>query len=166
MTGAMWVLDRSGAELAPVASGPVPSRSVAAKVLGRVRSPKFAEGLHLSARLMGDLPLAPSVALHVLGVPGVVRIEFDAERAHAARAEGDLVIDAEEWRAIALGAEADRVWPSDFAALCRRKQGEPSWRIDTETALAGAQPDAREEWSAARVLERIGADVLSIELPV
>lgn len=158
MAGAMWISNRSEANEA------LPSRPVAAKVLGRVRSPKFAEALGLSARLMGDLPLAPSLALHVLGVPGVVRIELDADRAEAARAEGELVFDAEEWQAIALGAEADRIWPSDFAAFCRRKQGEPSWRVEAETALAGAQPDADEEWSAARVLERVGAEVLSIEL--
>ena len=139
----------------------------AAKVLtrGLVRPLRFAEALELPAALLAALPVAPSLGLHVAGVPGVVRVELDAERAEAARAEGELVFDAGEWRALVLGAEADRAWSRDLVAFCQRKRSEPAWRIEQETALAGAQPDPREQWSAARVLERLGADVLSIELP-
>lgn len=124
----------------------------------------FSDALAMPAALLPELPAPPSLALLVSGVPGVVRVELDAVRASAMREEGELVLDASEWRALVLGAEADRAWPADLAALCRRKESEPAFRIDAETALAGAQPDRCERWSAARVLERLGAHVVSIEL--
>lgn len=136
-------------------------RTRPAKVLGR---PRFAEAVALSARRIVELPLPPSLGLHVPGVPGVVRVELDRAEAEAARREGELVLDRDEWYALVLGAEADRLWPSDLAALCRRKVSEPSFRIDAESALAGAQPDPGESWSVARVLSRVGADLLSIDL--
>lgn len=130
----------------------------------RARTLRFGEALALPARSLGDLPLAPSLALRVAGVPGYVRVELEAGRAEAARSADEVVLDAAEWRAIALGAEADRLWASDFAALCARKRSDRAFRIDEEVALASAQPDAREEWPAARVLERVGAEVVAIEL--
>jgi hypothetical protein len=136
----------------------------AAPKLVRTRALPYEEALALPARLLGELPLAPSMGVHVRGVPGVVRIELDPARAEIARSEGEITIDADEWRAISFGAEADRLWPADFAALCARKQSEPSFRIEPEMALAGAQIDPDRVWNAQRVLERIGADVLSIDL--
>lgn len=138
------------------------ARARPAKVLAR--APRFAEALALSARRIVEMPLPPSLGLHVPGVPGVVRVELDRAEAEAARREGELVLDRDEWCALVLGAEADRLWPSDLAALCRRKVSEPSFRIDAESALAGAQPDRRESWSVARVLSRVGADLLSIDV--
>lgn len=133
------------------------------KVLGR--GPRFPEALGLPAEWLAELPLPPSMALHVQGVVGVVRIELDDDAARVAREEGDLVVDADEWRNVALGAQSDRLWQADFAALCRRKRAEPAFRIDRETALAGARPDRNESWTVARVLERVGAEVLTLELP-
>lgn len=138
------------------------ARARPAKVLGRAL--RFGEALSLSARQLAALPLPPRLGLHVPGVPGIVRVELDPAEAGASRAEGELVLDRGEWRALVLGAEADRLWPSDLAALCRRKVSDPSFRIDVESALAGAQPDPRESWSVARVLSRVGAELLSIEL--
>lgn len=135
---------------------------VAPKVLGRVL--RFAEALDLPARWLGSLPLAPSLALHVPKVPGVVRVEFDPALARAARRGADIVLDAHEWRALVLGVEADRLWPADLAALCSRKRSEPAWRIEPEAALAGAQPVSCEPWTVRQVLERADAHVLSIEL--
>lgn len=135
----------------------------APKVLGR--SSRFVEALAFSARLLGELPLPPSFGLHVQGVPGVVRVALEPSAAERARAEGEVVLDRGEWHAVVLGAEADRLWPVDFAALCRRKRSEPAFRIEPETTLAGAQPDPAEEWSVAGVLERVGADVLAIDVP-
>jgi hypothetical protein len=138
-----------------------------AKVLTRsaVWPGRFTEALELPARLLPELPAPPSLGLHVPGVPGVVRVELDPDRALAARSEGELVIDASEWSALVVGAEADRTWSADLVAFCARKLSERAWRIEAETALAGAQPDPGESWTAARVIERLGAQVLSIELP-
>ncbi len=120
-----------------------------------------AEALELPADLLAELPLPPKLALHVPGVPGIVRVLLDAE---GEGEPGALTFDAEEWRAIVLGAQADRLWPSTFVALCARKRDEPAWRIDAEMALAGAQPDPRQRFSVARVLSRLGAQVLAIEV--
>lgn len=134
-----------------------------AKVLARMSRPlRWAEALELPGILIADLPQPPSLALRVPGVPGVVRLQ--PTRAAQADANADVVLDADEWKAVVLGAEADRLWRADFAGLCARKRSDPGWRIDADVALAGARPDPRERWSAARVLERIGAEVLAIEL--
>lgn len=133
-----------------------------AKVLGR--APRFPEVLSVPAALIAELPLPPSLGLHVPGIPGLVRVELDPAEADASRREGALVLDREEWRALVVGAEADRLWPDDLVTLCRRKIREPGFRIDPEVALAGAQPDLRESWSVGRVLARVAAEPRSIEL--
>jgi hypothetical protein len=133
-----------------------------AKLLGRVRfaRPQWSEALDLPAELLGALPLPPRILVHVPSVPSLVVIHLDIpERI------GDVAIDAGEWLAIVRGAEADRMWSADFATLCLRKLAEPSFRIDGETALHGAQPDPGVRWTARAVLERIGAEVISIDLP-
>ena len=132
----------------------------ASKVSGR---PAIAweDALELPAALLPDLPMPPRIALHVPGIPEVVRVELAGEPSDG------LTLDAEEWRALVVAAEADRVWPRDLVALLARKRtasSERPWRIDRETALAGAQPDPFEAWSAREVLARLGAVVLSIEL--
>jgi hypothetical protein len=134
--------------------------------LGSVRpiALRYSEALALPAALLPDLPVVPTLGLHVPSVPGIVRVALDEARAELARQEGEVVIDADEWRAIVQGAEADRLWPAQLAAFCARKRAEPAWRIEPEIALAGAQPDPNEQWSARRVLQRIGAEVLSIDL--
>lgn len=136
----------------------------APKLLGGPRVPKvrWEEALELPAEVLGSLPLTPRLTLHVGGVPGLVVI--DLEPASAPTSEGELRFDAAEWRAIVVAASADRVWPMDFVSFCRRKRDEPAWRIEEETALAGAQPDPRERWSARRVLARIGAELVSIDV--
>ncbi len=135
-----------------------------AKVLSRADRPlRWAEALELPGTLIADLPCPPALSLRVGGLSCLVRL--DSAIGSTRSASGDqVVLDADEWRAIVLGAEADRLWSRDFAGLCARKRSDPSWRIDAEVALAGAQPDERERWSAARVLERVGAEVVAIEL--
>ncbi len=137
-----------------------------AKLLGRAVRPRalrFGEALSVPARDLAELPLPPSLVLRAAGLERLVRVELGASAPEPS--EGELVLDADEWRAIGLGAEADRLWPADLAALLRRKASDPSFRITGEVALAGAQPDPAEAWSAAQVLERIGAEVVAVELP-
>ncbi len=161
----MVALARTRDELAPSGSTSElrPARTILSRLL---RSPalRFGEALSLPSRDLADLPLPPSLVLRVDGVAGYVRVELRADAAEEARASGELVIDAAEWRALSLGAEADRVWPAGFAALCAEKK-RAGLRFTPELALDGAQPDVREQWSAARVLERLGAEVVSLELP-
>lgn len=138
-------------------------RRRSAKRLMRARRPlRWEEALDLPGALLPELPLPPTLALRVPGVAGLVRVVPAAAEGSSSAAE--VVLDADEWRAVVLGAEADRLFSAGFTALCARKRSEPRWRIGPEVALDGARPDPRERWSAARVLERIGAEVISIEL--
>lgn len=141
--------------LAPAAHPSLPS---AKPLAGRLLSPLAAEVLRFPARYLLELPLAPALALHVPGLDAAVRISIDGDAD-----EGELALDPDEWRALVVGVEADRVWPRDLAALLRRKASEPAYRVGALDALAGAQPDPRETWDLASVLDRLGAELLSVE---
>jgi hypothetical protein len=136
---------------------------------------RWTEALELPGAVLPELPLPPTIDVRVAGISGVVRLDTGARSACAEglggqRERGErgqdarVQIEAEEWRAIVLGAEADRLFARDFLALCARKRSDPTWRIDLESTLAGARPDANERWSAWRILDRIGARVVAIHL--
>lgn len=134
-----------------------------AKTLGSLPPPAVtgpvAEVCSLPARWLFDLPEPVELALHVPGIPEVVRIDLDGEREE----DESLWLDADEWVALAVGAEADRAWAPDLRAWLERKQAEPSFRLSAELTLAGAQPDRDETWSVGRVLRRLGATLLSVD---
>ena len=134
--------------------------AAAKRLSGRPLPVWGAEVLSMPARLLLELPLSPSLALHVPGVEGIVRVSADGEAD-----EGDLGFDLDEWRALVLGVEADRVWPLDLTAFCRRKAAEPAYRLEPVDALAGGQPDPRETWDLATVLDRLGVELLGVEMP-
>lgn len=119
---------------------------------------RFEEALDIPAELLGDLPLPPRIAIKIDSLPETIVLALDGGSADG------VALDASEWRAIARGAAADRVWPADFASLCHRKLTEPAWRIEDETALSGAQIDRDARWTAREVLDRIGAEVIAIDL--
>jgi len=52
----------------------------------------------------------------------------------------------------------------DFVDLCRRKGGEPTYRVGLVDALAGGQPDPAERWGVSRVLSRWGVELLAVDL--
>jgi len=139
-----------------------PSKTpVAAKYLAmrapRSRSDWASEISMLCARYLFELPLTPSLALRVPGVDGVVRIGAGTPGAA-------MGFDGDEWRALVTATEADRVWPGDFVDLCRRKGGEPTYRVGLVDALAGGQPDPAERWGVSRVLSRWGVELLAVDL--
>jgi hypothetical protein len=117
----------------------------------------------LPAWLLESLPRAATLFLRVPGHEGVVAIATSRERAEAERRSAAVVLDPCEWSAIVTAAESDRVWPSDFRALCARKASSREWTIDLETALAGARADGSRGWTVGRVLERLGAQLVGAE---
>ena len=119
------------------------------------------EALALPAILLARLPAPPRLGLHVPGLTGVVRVDPIGEDDDGD--PDDVVFDADEWAALVVATEADRVWPADFRTFCGRKRAEPEWRLELPEALAGGQPDRRESWDLGRVLRRLGANVLSLE---
>jgi len=136
----------------------LPPVAAAKPLSGRPQSPWGAELQGLPASLLFALPVSPALALHVPGVEGVVRITRDGE------SDDGLAFDLDEWAALVLGAEADRLWERDFAVICRRKLTEPAYRVDSTDTLAGAQPDPSESWDVGAVLDRLGAQLLSVDL--
>jgi len=145
---------------------PVAAHEPAAKALGgRPRSagseaPVWcAEVSTIPARVLFALPISPSLAVHVLGIEGAVRFNVDGEEAEP----GDVSFDLDEWHALVLATEADRVWPQDFRAICQRKLDEPAYRLELFDALAGAQPDPSERWDVGAILDRLGANLLSVD---
>ena len=141
----------------PLPSLPLPS----AKTLGRPRDP---EVLTLAASLLADLPRPPTLSLHVPGVPGVVYVDTGAGAAAVAGDAERRAFGAAEWRALVLGVEADRVWPADLQRFARRMESEPHWRLSAEEALAGAQPDRSRRWTLGELLERVGAQLVAVEI--
>jgi hypothetical protein len=124
----------------------------------------WSEALQFPAGWVLDLPRAVELALHVPGVLGVVRASRTKDVLVGAYAAGEIAFDAAEWRAIVEGVQSDRIWPQDFRAFCERKRDEPELSLTAEIALAGAQPDRGEQWTLARVLRRIGAEVIAIDV--
>lgn len=117
-----------------------------------------AEVGQLPARVLLELPAPPVLGLHVPGVDGVLRVSVDGEGE-----PGEIGLDRDEWHALVVGVEADRVWPRDLVAMLRRKATEPTYRLDLLDALAGGQPDPEESWDLAAVLDRLDAALLSVE---
>jgi hypothetical protein len=122
------------------------------------------EARSIGAALLGDLPAAATLYLRVPGHDGLVAIATSAERAELERGSGMIVFDAAEWGALVVAAESDRVWPADLREICARKAGAADWALDLETALGGARADAPRGWSVGRVLDRIGAELVQVQV--
>ncbi|GAB5544327.1 MAG: hypothetical protein SangKO_040870 [Sandaracinaceae bacterium] len=129
------------------------SQEIRAELLGGLPRVPDHGALACPARLWLEMPRPAVLRLHVPGVPGVVSID----------GTDGLVFDADEWAALVEGVAADRVWPTDFRGFCARKAAEPAWRLELDEALAGAQPDRERALSVCELLERVGAQLLSID---
>jgi hypothetical protein len=65
---------------------------------------------------------------------------------------------------LAVGVQAERLWPADFKGFCLRKLHDPSFRLTAQAALAGAQADDGLAWSLGRVLQWLELEPLSVDL--
>jgi hypothetical protein len=111
-------------------------------------------------------------AEYLAGLPIPVRIHLqDSAIAHQIRWTSEpvappseaLVFDADEVRALAVGVQAERLWPADFRGFCLRKRLDPSFRVTEGLALAGAQPEAGPAWSLGRVLRWLELELRGVE---
>jgi hypothetical protein len=124
--------------------------------------------LNLPAELVPDLPSPVTLWLAIEGAPA--RVQLTTRRCEDAQAEcpdrslADVIVfDREEFRALIIAAEADRIWRKDLLGLCFDKWRRPDHRLTVEDALAGANPDPQ-HWSLERVLARLGATLERLEL--
>ncbi len=115
------------------------------------------------AQLLAALPRPTTLRLQIPGFDRVVTIATSVELASMEREAGALVFDAMEWSALVAATEADRLWPTDLREICGRKMKTPSFTLDLECALGGARIGASPGWSMGRVLDRVGAQLLSVE---
>jgi hypothetical protein len=112
-------------------------------------------------------------AQHLNGLPVSVRIDLQATGINqpihwasepiAVPTDG-VFFDADEVRAIAIGVQSERLWPSDFKGFCLLKRHDPSVRVTEALALGGAQPDRGAPWSLGRVLRWLELELVDVEL--
>lgn len=128
-----------------------------------VRATRTPEGewasalLELPARMIGDLPVP--VRLRLRAADGATFLVTPG----SSSSEGDegIVLDRDEWAAVVLAAEADRLWPADLVHALRRRGA--AGRLSQEGLLDGvgfeqASRDLPEAGlTVGRVLRRIGA---------
>jgi hypothetical protein len=100
--------------------------------------------------------LPASVRLDTLdGAGREIVVATCPHEAAALRETGATVLGGDEWHALAIGAESDRVFAGDLPVLLAlRGPG----RITEESVLAGARPDASRGWSVGTVLGRLGLE--------
>jgi hypothetical protein len=133
---------------------------------GATVSPRFelspaarAELLAFPAQLLGGLPVSSRFVLQTTGF--APRIIWSTE---SAPTRAGIVFDADEVRALAIGAQAERLWAADLKGFCLRKLHDPSFRVTELAALGGAQPAADRLWSLGRVLRWLDLELSGIEL--
>ena len=119
-----------------------------------------AELLELPAASLNGLPVGVRIIAQGLGIAHLIR--FDSRSGLEPTA--GINFDGEELRAIAIGAQAERLWPADFKGFCLRKLHDPSFRVTLGLALDGAQPEAATPWSLERVLRWLELELCDAEL--
>jgi hypothetical protein len=123
------------------------------------------ELIELPARLIPDLPLGFTLTLEIEGAPAQVQFSTELHLDAGDSLADVIVFDREELRALIVATQSDRFWRKDLLGVCFDKWRKPEHRLSLEAALAGANADAAEaSGSLGRVLARLGATVVSIEL--
>lgn len=123
----------------------------------------FAELLSLPAELLPDLPEPVTLWLELEGAPARVVMTTREHASPEATLADVIVFEREEVRALAIAAQADRLWRKDLLGLCFDKWRRPDHRVTVAEVLGGANPDAH-DWTLGRVLYRLGATLESFEI--
>jgi len=122
----------------------------------------------LPSRGLGSLPAAFTARMR--GVDGnVFHLSTSAAEREALAENGAIVLDAEEWEALTLAVEADRLWPADLVQALRVRG--VTGRLGLDALLDGVSYErAMREvgegrgFSLGRVLERVGARIEDVSM--
>jgi hypothetical protein len=121
------------------------------------------ELLSFAAEHVGMLPVPVRIWLRASG-PNVPVSLVTCELAPRTFALADEVtFDAEEIRALAIGAQSERCRPADFKTFCLRKLVDSSFRVTEEVALDGAEPERVAAWSLDRMLRWLELEPAEVE---
>ena len=108
------------------------------------------------ALLLPELPFEVRILVQARGIASEVVL--------GGATPGDPIgFNGAELRALAVGAQAERVWPADFRGYCLHKRQDPSFHVTEALVLAGAQPEAGPAWSLARVLDWLDLEQVGFE---
>ena len=118
------------------------------------------ELLGFPARYLPELPIKVRIRVQAVGLHR--EIELTSGSAEARR--GELLFGASELRALALGAEAERLFPSDVKGYCLLKLHDPKFAVTEELTLGGVEPLADPGWTLARVLRALELELRAVEL--
>jgi hypothetical protein len=124
--------------------------------------------LDLPALVLAELPEPIVLHVHVPGAPGSVLLTTrsipNSDASTDSRAGRAIItFDRDELRALVLGVEADRIWHREFLGFCFEKWRAPAFRVSSEAALGGANPDPQIAWSSASFLRRLQARLTAVE---
>ena len=118
------------------------------------------ELLGFPARYLPDLPIKVRIRVQCAGLHR--EIELCSGPVEARR--GALVFGGDELLALALGAEAERLFPADLKGYCLLKLHDAAFEVTDELTLGGVEPLADPGWSLARVLRALDLELRSIEI--
>lgn len=124
-------------------------------------APSVLELGSLPARGLGGLPAAFTARMRAVDGSVFHLSTSTAERSALAEA-GAIALDPEEWEAVTVATEADRLWPADLVQALRARG--VTGRLQVDALLDGvtyerATSEGERAFSVARVLSRIGARV-------
>lgn len=122
------------------------------------------ELLNFPARLLVDLPEPVTLRLQVAGAPVPVYFATYPLALDPPVLADSITFDRAELCALLSGVQADRVWHADFLGFCFEKWRSPGFRVTEVETLAGANPDSTSNWTLERVLRRLQAELLDVEL--
>lgn len=115
---------------------------------------------------LGSLPAAFTARMRAVD-GSVFHLSTSTVERTALAETGAIALDAEEWEAVTLAAEADRLWPSDLEQALRARG--VTGRLQVDALLDGvtyerATSEGERAFSVAKVLARIGARIDAVWL--
>jgi hypothetical protein len=128
------------------------------------------ELLAFPARYLPELPVKVRIRVQCRGLHR--EIELCSGRSDDRREAGvqpragqrTLSFEGNELRALALGAEAERLFPADVKGYCLLKLHDPAFEVTEELTLGGVEPVPDPGWSLARVLAALDLELRSAEI--
>jgi hypothetical protein len=118
------------------------------------------ELLSFPARYLAELPVKVRIRVQASGL----HREIEITTGRVEPRPGALQLNGSELRALALGAEAERLFPSDVKGYCLLKLHDPAFEITEELALGGVEPVAGPGWPLFRVLAALELELRGAEV--